>query len=109
MKLAFIASIVVAALAAFFAVQNAQVAKVSFLGWYFEASLVMVMAITFVAGVLATILIMIPASLKKSLEIKRLKAHMPHASPAPPAPTVPPALQTGARDEAANQKSRELE
>lgn len=76
MKLAFVASLVIAGLAAFFAVQNAQLAKVSFLGWYFEASLVMVLLITFGAGALATILILLPSSLKKSLEIKRLKGQL---------------------------------
>lgn len=85
MKLAFIASIGVAALAAFFAVQNTQVTKVTFLGWYFEASLVMVLLITFAAGVLATMLVLLPASLKKSLEIRRLKTQIPPA----PRPEVP--------------------
>jgi uncharacterized integral membrane protein len=82
MKLTFIAALVVAALAAFFAIQNSQVATVTFFGWYFEASLVMVLMITFAAGALTAMLIMIPASMKKSLEIKRLKAQIP-PSPAP--------------------------
>lgn len=77
MKLAFIASLLVATLAAFFAVQNTQLATVSFLGWHFEASLVIVLLITFAAGVLATMLILMPSSLKKSLEIRRLKAKIP--------------------------------
>lgn len=76
MKLTFIAALAVAALAAFFAVQNSQVATVTFLGWYFEASLVMVLMITFAAGVLATMLVLLPSSLRKSLEIRRLKAQI---------------------------------
>jgi len=82
MKLAFIAALAVAGLAAFFAVQNAQVSKVSFLGWYLEAPMVMVLLITFAAGVLTTMLSLLPASLKKSLEIKRLKAQLQSASQA---------------------------
>lgn len=85
MKLAFIAALAVAALAAFFAVQNSQVATVTFLGWYFEASLVMVLMITFAAGVLASMLLLLPSSLKKSLEIRRLKSQIPPT----PRPEVP--------------------
>lgn len=76
MKLAFVASLAVAALAAFFAVQNAQVSKVSFLGWYLEAPLVMVLLITFAAGAVTMLLSLLPASMKKSIEIKRLKTQL---------------------------------
>ena len=76
MKLALIASLIIAGLSAFFAVQNAQVAKVSFLGWYFEASLVMILLITFAAGAVTAVLLLLPSSLKKSLEIKRLKGQL---------------------------------
>lgn len=89
MKLAFITAISVAALAAFFAVQNSQVATVTFLGWYFEASLVMVLMISFAAGVLATMLVLLPSSLKKSLEIRRLKEQITNA-PRSGAPAVDP-------------------
>ena len=93
MKLTFIAALLVAALAAFFAIQNSQVATVTFLGWYFEAPLVMVLLITFAAGALAAMLIMFPASMKKSLEIKRLKAQIP----SPPAGGVAGRAEPGSR------------
>lgn len=94
MKLTFIAALLVAALAAFFAIQNSQVATVTFLGWYFEAPLVMVLLITFAAGALAALLVMFPASMKKSLEIKRLRAQIPPPPPAGSAAGSPvPGLQ----------------
>jgi len=89
MKLAFVASIMVAALAAFVAVQNAQNARVTFLGWYFEAPLVIVLLIAFVAGAVAAFLALLPASVGKSLEIKRLKAKLPPAGQAGTKPAVP--------------------
>jgi uncharacterized integral membrane protein len=94
MKLTFIAALVVAALAAFFAVQNSQESTVTFMGWYFEAPLVIVLLITFAAGALTAMLLMFPASLKKSLEIKRLKALIP---PSPPAEGVGGSLEPGSR------------
>lgn len=95
MKLPFIAALLVAALAAFFAIQNSQVATVTFFGWYFEASLVMVLMLTFAAGALVAMLIMFPASMKKSLEIKRLKAQIP--TPPPPAGSVAGSPASGSR------------
>jgi uncharacterized integral membrane protein len=79
MRIPLFAAFAIAALAALFATQNAQHTQVSFLTWYFEAPLVMILLITFAAGSLTAFLAMLPASVRKSLEIKRLKS-----KPAPP-------------------------
>lgn len=101
MKLAMVGALCIAALAALFAVQNAQHTQVSFLVWYFEAPLVMVLLLTFAAGACAGFLAALPASLKKSLEIRRLKSQPPPspatakdttAVPAPPQEKQPSAL-----------------
>jgi len=76
MKLSFVASMALAGLAAFFAVQNSQVSRVSFLGWYFEAPLVMILLLTFSAGAVTAMLMLWPATLRKTLEIRRLRSEL---------------------------------
>jgi uncharacterized integral membrane protein len=96
MKLALVASIVVASITTLFAVQNAQITQVSFLAWYFEAPLVMVLLITFASGAVATFLALLPGSVRKSLEIKRLKSRLPPPAPAETASPPPPSPGSGA-------------
>lgn len=76
MKFALIASIAVSALMAYFAVQNSQQTEVTFLGWYFNGPLVIILLMSFGAGVLATFLAVLPGSLRKSMEISKLKARL---------------------------------
>ena len=72
MKSALFAALAVSVLMAFFAAQNSQHAQVTFLGWYFDAPLVIILIISFGAGVLATFLAAIPGSLSKTMKISRL-------------------------------------
>ena len=74
MKLALVAALAVSVLMAFFAAQNAQHAQVTFMSWYFDAPLVIILIISFGAGVLAAFLAMIPGSMSKSLKISKLNA-----------------------------------
>lgn len=74
MKFALIAAIVLATAMAFFATANSQQTQVTFLGWYFTAPLVIILLLTFGTGVLATLLAMIPGSVRKSMEISKLKS-----------------------------------
>lgn len=74
MKFALIAAIIVSALMAYFAVENSQQTQVSFLGWYFDAPLVIILLISFAAGAIATFLATLPGSFRKSMEISKLKA-----------------------------------
>ena len=76
MKFALIAAIVVSAVMAYFAVENSQQTQVSFLGWYFDAPLVIILLLSFGAGVVATFLATLPGSFRKSMEISKLKAQL---------------------------------
>lgn len=46
MKFALIAAIVVSAVMAYFAVENSQQTQVTFLGWYFDAPLVIILLLS---------------------------------------------------------------
>lgn len=76
MKFAFIVAIAVSVIMAFFAVQNSQQAQVSFLGWYFDGPLIIVLLLSFTAGAVAAFLSVLPGGLRKSIEIKKLKANL---------------------------------
>lgn len=80
MKLSLIAAIALSTLMAFFAVQNSQQAHVTFMGWYFDSALVIVLLISFVVGVLSALLAMLPASVQKSILISRLKSQLSECS-----------------------------
>ncbi|MGA7829104.1 MAG: LapA family protein [Geobacteraceae bacterium] len=80
MKVALIAAFVIALVMAFFAVQNAQHAQVSFFGWYYDGPLVIILLLTFGAGVLTSFLAMLPGSLRKSVEISKLKSRVKECS-----------------------------
>jgi uncharacterized integral membrane protein len=66
-------AIVLVAIAATFALQNAQPVSVNFLKWSFEASLVIVLILTFAAGALTAFLVSIPGRIKAAREISSLK------------------------------------
>ena len=74
MKASIVLSLLVAGVVAFFALQNAQATRVSFFSWYVEAPLVLLLMGTFAAGAVAAWLALVPGSIRKSLEISRLKA-----------------------------------
>lgn len=76
MKFALIAAIALSVVMAFFAVQNSQHTQLTFLGWYFDGPLVIILLLTFGTGVTATFLAMLPASLRKSIEISKLKSRL---------------------------------
>lgn len=74
MKFALIAAVVLATAMALFALANSQQTQVTFLGWYFNAPLVIILLLSFGTGVIATWLAMIPGSVRKSIEISKLKS-----------------------------------
>jgi uncharacterized integral membrane protein len=76
MKITLIAAIVLSVVMAFFAVQNSQHTQVTFLGWYFDGPLVIILLITFGAGVMTALLAMLPGTLRKSREISKLKSRI---------------------------------
>ena len=76
MKFALFVAIVVSVIMAFFAAQNSQQAQVSFLGWYFDGPLIIVLLLSFSAGAVAAFLAVLPGGVRKSIEIKKLKASL---------------------------------
>jgi uncharacterized integral membrane protein len=76
MKFTLIAAIVVSAVMAYFAVENSQQTQVTFLGWYFDAPLVIILLLSFGSGVIATFLATLPGAMRKSREISKLKAQV---------------------------------
>ncbi len=69
MRLTFIIALFVAAVAVLFALQNSQPVIVHFIKWSFEASLVVVLLLTFVAGVLAAFIAAIPGRIRLKREL----------------------------------------
>jgi uncharacterized integral membrane protein len=69
MSLYTIFAIILTGLVALFSVQNSQPVKVTFLQWYFEGSLVIVLLLTFVAGLVTACLFSIPAHFRKAREL----------------------------------------
>lgn len=69
MKLSFAVSIVLSALAVVFALQNAQPARVAFLYWSFEGSLVIILLLTFLVGVVSAIIASVPGYIRMRREL----------------------------------------
>ena len=69
MKFALFVALGLAALTTLFAVQNAQQTQVSFLGWYFEGPLVIILLMTFAAGAVTAYLAVLPGYIRKSREL----------------------------------------
>lgn len=80
MKIALIAAFAISLLMAFFAVQNSQYTQVTFLGWYFDGPLVIILLITFGTGALTSFLALLPGSVRKSIEISKLKSKLAECS-----------------------------
>jgi uncharacterized integral membrane protein len=81
MRFAFAVALVIVVVAAFFALQNSQVIQVSFFLWRFEGPLVLVLLVTFAAGILAGWLAAIPSGWKKSRQLAELKRELRQKEP----------------------------
>jgi uncharacterized integral membrane protein len=88
-------AVALAALVAFFSIQNAQSTRVSFFSWHVEAPLVILLLGTFVAGAAAAWLALLPGAIRRSLEIARLTRERNGAVPPPPAPAPPDGKERG--------------
>lgn len=96
MNFALVVSIILAALAVTFSIQNAQPVQVNFLSWYFNGPLVVVLLLTFATGLVASLLASIPSRFRRSRELadcrRRLqqleKASRQEQPPSPPAPAA---------------------
>ena len=65
MQIQLIVAIIVAILAVVFALQNAVPIVVSFLAWRFESSLALVLLITLALGIIMSLLVSVPPTIKK--------------------------------------------
>lgn len=73
MNLYLFFSLAIALLAGLFAVQNNQVVRVSFLSWFFESPMVVVLLLTFSAGALTALLASLPGRIRTFKELKDLR------------------------------------
>ncbi len=75
MHLYLIIALIVAIFSVVFAVQNAGPVTVSLLGWRFESSLALFLLVTFALGVVTSLLVSIPAMIKRRRrKIRELRA-----------------------------------
>ena len=76
MPIALIVAVALTVLVATFSVQNAQPVQVTFLKWYFEAPQVVVLLLTFAAGLVAGCLALVPSRFRKMRELGRCQARV---------------------------------
>lgn len=76
MRFALILAIALATLMVTFSLQNAQAVQVHVLGWYFEAALVLVLLMSFTAGVLTMYLALLPRRISRSRELAELRRRL---------------------------------
>jgi lipopolysaccharide assembly protein A len=91
MSLYTIFAVILTGVVALFSVQNAQPVKVSFLKWYFEGSLVIVLLLTFAAGLVSAALFAIPARFRKARELADCRSRVRQLEGEPAKEKVPPA------------------
>jgi len=82
MRITVVIALIITVIAALFAIQNSQPVQVGFFLWSFEGPLVIVLLVTFAAGILAGWLTAIPSTLKKSRQVAELKREL--RKPIPP-------------------------
>jgi uncharacterized integral membrane protein len=83
MRLAFALALVIVVLTAIFALQNAQVTRVAFFAWVYEGPQVLVLLVTFAAGILAGWLAALPSVWQRSRTIGQLRRELNQSSDRP--------------------------
>jgi|GEM_PF-1092942 len=73
MIILFILGLVLGGVAVIFALQNIEVITVSFFSWQFSGSLSVILSVAVAAGVLASLLIILPESIGNYFKYKSLK------------------------------------
>ncbi len=68
-----IAALIIAVLVVTFALQNANIILVSFLGWQFQGSLATVLLLTFALGSIVSLLIILPKLVERSFAMSSQK------------------------------------
>lgn len=73
MRLAFALALIIVVLTAIFALQNAQDTRVAFFAWEYQGPQVLVLLVTFAAGILAGWLAALPSVWQRSRTISQLR------------------------------------
>ena len=73
MIILFILGLVLGALAVIFALQNITTITVSFFVWQLEGSLALILALAFLTGIVATLLIILPESVNNYFNYRKLR------------------------------------
>ena len=73
MQIFLIISLLIAALATIFAVQNADVITITFLFWEFQGSLALVLLVALAAGALTSFFASLPSLIRKKLTVNNQK------------------------------------
>ena len=73
MQFFIVLALLIAIVIVLFALQNSAIVTVSFLSLHYDGSLALILAVVFTLGLLAGILISIPALLRKSSELREQK------------------------------------
>jgi uncharacterized integral membrane protein len=89
MKFSFIISLALAVLVVLFSLQNATPVRVTFFHWSYEASLVIILLLTFVAGVVSAYIISLPGYIKMRRELSECKKAVKESAKEPPAINQP--------------------
>ncbi|MEI6553713.1 MAG: lipopolysaccharide assembly protein LapA domain-containing protein [bacterium] len=73
MIILFIFGLILGAIAVIFALQNIGIITVTFFSWHLTGSLALILLLTIAAGILITILLLLPESIKNYFKYKHLK------------------------------------
>jgi uncharacterized integral membrane protein len=88
MRLAFALALLIVVLTAIFALQNAQDTRVAFFAWEYQGPQVLVLLVTFAAGILAGWLAALPSVWQRARTISQLRREL-HQPPDRPGPQGP--------------------
>lgn len=73
MILSLIVGVLLGAAAVIFAFQNTEIVSLSYLGWQFETSLALLVVLSVGTGMLISLLVSLPSSVGKAMQIRQLK------------------------------------
>ncbi len=102
MRALVVLALALALLVTIFAVQNYQVTPIQFLFWQVEGSLALVLMLTLILGILIGVLLMLPGSIRRRLEVAGLKRSLKDSQTVAQGPTgddMPGPAESGMRDE----------
>ena len=79
MRALFVLALALALLVTIFAAQNYQITQIRFLFWQLDGSLALVLMLTLILGIIVGVLLMLPGSIRRRIEIAGLKRTLKEA------------------------------